>query len=133
MSSFKNDYAFGKKNEIKILSKLRSYFKDDSIVPSPSEFSTYDFESKVNKRKIEQKSRNNFYNTFPTTIIPLKKLKEDVTLVFSFRDGDYCIDYDKEVFNQFEHKLFVRSQRTDYNDKLDDYVYIPIEKLTKMD
>lgn len=131
--SYKQDYEFGKLNENKILSTLRKFFNDDTIMQTTNKYNKYDFKSLKTNRKIELKSRQNFYNTFPTTIIPADKLDNDVTLVFSFRDGDYYIDYDPALFNTFDSKLFVRDKRSDYNDRPMDYVYIPIEHLKRIE
>lgn len=131
--SYKQDYEFGKLNENKILSTLRKFFNDDTIMQTTNKYNKYDFKSLKTNRKIELKSRQNFYNTFPTTIIPADKLGDDVTLVFSFRDGDYYIDYEPALFNTFDSKLFVRDKRCDFNDRPMDYVYIPIEHLKRIE
>jgi hypothetical protein len=131
--SYKQDYEFGKLNENKILSTLRKFFNDDTIMQTTNKYNKYDFKSLKTNRKIELKSRQNFYNTFPTTIIPSDKLCHDVTLVFSFRDGDYYIDYDPVLFNTFESKLFVRNSRSDCIDRPNDYIYIPIEHLKRIE
>lgn len=131
--SFKTSYAYGKKQEAQILPKLRRFFKDETIIPSENVYCKYDFYSKTSQRKIEQKSRTNSYKAFPTTLIPAAKLGDDITLVFRFTDGDYYIDYDKDLFSTFETKLFVCNKRTDYNDKPNHYVYIPIQFLKRMD
>ncbi len=132
MSSFSQDYKFGKLKESSILNKLRKFFNDETIFQT-DDFCKYDFGSKMSNRKIEQKSRNNLYSTFPTTLIPEDKLGKDVTLVFSFRDGDYYIDYDVELFKNFETKMFCRPKRIDYTDTPKHYTYIPIEHLKKIE
>lgn len=130
--SFAKDYAFGKLKENTILSKLRKYFNDDTIYQTDN-FCKYDFGSKISNRKIEQKSRKNFYSTYPTTLIPEDKLGKDITLVFSFKDGDYFIDYDEEKFKTFEKKIFCRDYRSDFIDMPKPYVYIPINELSKIE
>ena len=131
--SFKTSYAYGKKQEELILPKLRRFFKDDTIEQSENKFCKYDFYSKTSQRKIEQKSRTNSYRAFPTTLIPENKLGADTTLVFRFTDGDYYIDYDEELFNTFERKLFVCNKRMDYNDQPNYYYYIPIKFLKQIE
>jgi uncharacterized protein YeeX (DUF496 family) len=79
------------------------------------------------------KTRNNKYNKYPTTLLPLDKIiSNNMIFLFSFQDGLYYIKYDKILFHTFEIKKYVRNIRNDYNDKLKDYLFIPIEKLIKI-
>jgi hypothetical protein len=131
MASFKNDYEMGTKNEDKVLIQINSFF-NDNIVKSSSKFSKYDY--KGDEYYYELKTRNNNYKTYPTTLIPYNKImtnKKQIFL-FDFKDGLYYIEYNPDVFNEFELKHFVRNQRIDYNDIMSMYYYIPIEKLKKI-
>jgi len=131
MASFKNDYEMGTKNEDKVLIQINSYF-NDNIVKSTSKISKYDY--KGDEYYYELKTRNNNYKTYPTTLIPYNKImtnKKQIFL-FDFKDGLYYIEYNPDVFNDFELKYFVRNQRIDYNDIMSMYYYIPIEKLKKI-
>jgi hypothetical protein len=131
MSSFKNDYSFGTKNEDVVLIKIEKHF-NDNIKKSSSNVSIYDF--KGDTYYYELKTRNNKYKTYPTTLIPYNKIMEDKKQIFlfDFTDGLYYIEYDKDVFSKFELNEFVRKQRIDYNDKKSLYYFIPIEYLIKI-
>jgi hypothetical protein len=130
-SSFKKDYAFGKKKEAEILDKVKAFFKDN-VEDVDNTFSIYDF--KGDKYHYELKSRTNAYNDYPTTLLPEDKIfAENQIFLFNFTDGLYYIYYNKETFDTFEKKLFKRRLRTDIKDKEKMYVYIPVNKLTKID
>jgi hypothetical protein len=131
--SFAADYAYGIKKEDELLPILNSKF--NTTFTKQSKFASIDFKSGI--IKIEQKSRTNSYRQFSTTLIPASKLKtisddDDVYFLFSFTDGDYIIQYDKDRFANYEIKPFVRHKRVDFNDKLQDYIYIPIEDLINL-
>jgi len=131
MASFKNDYEMGKTNEDNVLFKINSFF-NDNIVKSTSRYNKYDY--KGDEYYYELKTRNNNYETFPTTLIPYNKImtnKKQIFL-FDFKDGLYYIEYIPTVFNDFELKNFVRNKRIDFNDTIHLYYYIPIEKLKKI-
>jgi len=131
MSSFKNDYSFGTKNEDVVLIKIEKHF-NDNIKKSSSVVSRYDF--KGDTYYYELKTRNNQYKTYPTTLIPYNKIMENKKQIFlfDFLDGLYYIEYDKDVFNKFELNEFVRKPRIDYKDKKSLYYFIPIECLIKI-
>ena len=127
--NFNQDYEFGKKNEKEILPIIREFF-DDDIKLIKYTYSTYDYLGK--KAKYELKSRTNEINDYPTTLIPYLKTKcifGKLIFLFKFTDGLYYIEYDKEEFNKFECKLFVRNKRNDYNDYPQFYYFIPNDKL----
>lgn len=130
-SSFFKDYQFGISTEFEILPLISKYFKSN-IVRSNEKFNKFDYYD--DKCKYELKSRNNNYNTYPTTLIAVDKvINDDIIFLFKFQDGLYYIKYDDTLFNNFEKKLFVRNQRRDYNDIKKEYFFIPIEKLTKIE
>ena len=132
MRSFKSDYSFGKKSEDIVLGKIETHFKDN-IKSVKSQTSVYDYEGELNI--YELKSRTNTYRAYNTTLLGYNKVissNKKQIFVFSFTDGLYYIKYDEELFNTFEKKLFVRNQRSDYNDVLKLYIFIPIDKLIKI-
>lgn len=127
--NFNQDYEFGKKNEKEILPIIREFF-DDDIKLIKYVYSTYDY--KGNKAKYELKTRTNAINDYPTTLISYLKTKcifGKLIFLFKFTDGLYYIEYNKEEFNKFECKLFVRNKRNDYNDYPQFYYFIPNDKL----
>tara|TARA_R110000868_G_scaffold105239_2_gene289504 strand:+ start:12787 stop:13185 length:399 start_codon:yes stop_codon:yes gene_type:complete len=132
MRSFKSDYSYGKKSENNIIEKINIYFKDN-IKAISKQTEVYDYEGDLNI--YELKSRTNTYKAYDTTLLGYNKIidkDKDQIFLFSFTDGLYYIKYDEELFNTFEKKMFVRNQRSDYNDKLKLYIFIPIDKLIKI-
>ena len=96
-----------------------------------NEYCSYDFEG-TDGTKIELKSRRNKYNDYSTTLIPVHKcVSMDLCkniFVFNFTDGIYYIEWNKNIFANYETKmvLYKRLNRDDY--KL--HYLIPIEDLT---
>ena len=129
--SFKKDYVFGINQESIVLEKVNKQF-NDNIIKAKNKFEKYDF--KGDKYFYELKSRNNKYDTYPTTLIDISKVvNDDMIFLFNFTDGLYYIKYDKTLFDTFECKEFVRHKRYDYVDKPKPYYYIPINKLQKIE
>jgi len=142
-SSFTKDYLFGMKSEVNVLNTVKNYFslvyKDDNIIKVNNKYCKYDF--KGDKFVYELKSRNNCRSEYPTTIIPFDKILQSDKLakdqgqifLFNFIDGLYYIIYDKDVFKDFELKMFGRTDRLDINDKKKLYYYIPVQKLISVE
>jgi hypothetical protein len=133
--SFKNDYINGIKNEDIVYNFLINKYPDENIKKVESRYEKYDF---IGLNYIyELKSRNNNYNTYPTTLIALdkiiKKNKKKQIFIFKFLDGIYYIEYDEKKFNNYDKKYFKRNQRNDFNDIEKIYIYIPIKDLIKYD
>jgi len=129
--SFFKDYQFGISKEFEILPMISKYFKSN-IIRSKEKFNKYDYYDFT--CKYELKSRNNKYDTYPTTLIAVDKvINDDLIFLFNFIDGLYYIKYDETLFNTFEKKPFVRNKRDGYNDIEKEYFFIPIEKLTKIE
>lgn len=121
------DCEFGLVNQKNIKPILERFFEDE--LTDTSLFDRYDFKGKQNVYEV--KSRRNAYQKYPTTLIGEDKAGENVIFVFYFTDGVYYITYDKEVFKSFECKPF-RRWRAGVRDKEKDYIYIPIESLTRI-
>jgi hypothetical protein len=128
--SFKTDYKFGLGKENEILPIIRAFF-DRDIIKSTSKFEKFDYSDE--KYKYELKSRNNTLEKYPTTIICNDKVITDkLIFLFNFTDGLYYIKYSKSKFDKFEKKLFVRNKRMDFKDLEKEYIFIPIDKLKKI-
>lgn len=131
--SFQRDYQYGLKNQKELLPKLEAFFKDNMIA-TESTFAKYDYVGTTTD--YELKSRNNMLNTYPTTCIAQDKIRTDSerrqVFIFHFLDGTYFIPYTRETFSTFEIKQF-RRFRIGVNDKLKDYVYIPVNLLQKVE
>jgi len=133
MRSFKQDYSFGKKQEDLILNRINNYFKDN-IKPVLKQTEVYDYEGDSNI--YELKSRTNNYRAYNTTLLGYNKIvdiKKEQIFLFSFIDGLYYIKYNEEEFSNYEKKMFVRNARIDYNDVPKLYIFIPVDKLTKIE
>lgn len=133
MRTYKEDYEFGKSIENEILPIISKYFSDN-IKYIQFRYSTYDFKGK--NTKYELKSRTNCKDAFSETLLPNSKLKycdkQKTIFLFKFTDGLYYIEYKKELFDTFTKDVFCRHQRSDYYDKPQLYVYIPVAKLIKI-
>jgi len=124
------DYAFGTKEEDKIVPLLKEFFKRD-IKRSEDKYSKHDFYDE--EYTYEVKSRTNNYNHYPTTIITQDKIvlqnNKKLILLFNFLDGLYYIEYDADKFKHYESKMFSRA-KVSWNQKL--HLYIDINDLTKI-
>ena len=131
MATFKNDYLTGKKQEITVLEQINKFFNDD-IKHTEDKFCSYDFIG--TKYIYELKSRNNLMNAYPTTIIGGDKIIDNQKQIFLFKfvDGLYYIKKTK-LFNTFVKENFVRNARSDFIDIKKQYIFIPVDKLTKID
>jgi hypothetical protein len=128
MYLLKRDLKYGKENEIKVLDTINKYFNDD-IKLVKSSYCQYDFIG--NNSTYELKTRRNAYSVYPTTIIPQSKIKDNSIFLFSFTDGLYYIKYTPEQFKDYEIKPYKRRDRGEI-DKEQNYIFIPIEDLIKI-
>jgi hypothetical protein len=129
--SYVVDRQQGIEAEDEVLDIIQNKFKDN-ISKVDERYCKYDFEG--DKYIYELKMRNNFYSSFPTTMIPQDKILDSdkrQVFLFKFKDGLYYIKHRKKIFKDFEVKPFKRF-RSDYNDKEKLYIYIPIEKLKQI-
>jgi hypothetical protein len=132
-SAFNRDYEFGRQSETTVLDTLKTFFNDSTITPSTDKFDRYDFTGAG--CKYELKTRRLARNRFATTMLPLGKLlsenPENNIFLFQFTDGLYYIRYDKETFSTFNIAPFCRQDRSGF-DAEQDYIYIPVNLLTKI-
>ena len=132
MSKFLKDLKFGLNKEMQLLPILKEYLKDETIYKLENS-NVFDF--KGDNKFIELKSRNNNYDKYTTTMIGINKvlrassLNENVYFFFWFIDGLYYWLYDKDY--EFEIKRGGRFDRG--RPEINDYCYIPIEMLIKID
>jgi len=132
MATFKNDYLVGKTQELTVLEQINKFFEDD-IKQSNDKYCSYDFIG--TKYIYELKSRNNLMNAYPTTIIGGDKIIDDRKQIFLFKflDGLYYIKKNNKLFKTFVKEDFVRNKRSDFIDMKKQYIFIPVDKLTKID
>ena len=134
--SLRSDLSFGLANEMFVIEKLNVFFDEEEIKSSKElglgVYCGYDAESENTIYEI--KSRRCKYATYPTTLLPVHKIKEGnkrLVFVFHFTDGLYYIEYKKELFDTFETRV-VKIHRAGINDKPTPHYYIPILHLIKI-
>lgn len=132
MATFRKDYLIGKTQETKVLEQINKFFKDN-IKQVDDKYSSYDFIG--DKYFYELKSRTNVYKAYPTTMIGGDKIIEGKSQIFLFKflDGLYYIEKDEDLFKTFVKEDFVRHKRMDYVDIKKKYIFIPINKLKKIE
>ena len=127
------DIKMGDLNEILIKEILETnYIINDLEKTTPHH--PLDYYSKSRNTYYEIKSRRNKYNQYPTTMIGKNKIDyantipENVRFIFSFTDGNYFYQYNKN--DKFELAKGGRNDRGKPEYK--QYYYIPINKLNKI-
>lgn len=132
MRSFRSDYAFGMVGETDVLPRINKHFSTSFC--KGGTYDPFDFHS--DSYDLELKRRTNKHNTYPDTMIPyskIKHIKKKTVFCFLFTDGLYYIQYEPEVFSSFDKKMFVRSARSDKIDVPQEYIYIPVKCLNKIE
>lgn len=138
LRSFKNDLRYGLEKELEVIDILKLNFDDEPDIQSTKdlyndEFYIYDFEAKSGT-SFELKSRRIKKNQFPTTIVPVSKVRDtDKKQIFVFNFVDACcsIEYEKELWDTFE----IRDVSTTRYGKLDlpkPHYFLPIKHLTDL-
>jgi hypothetical protein len=89
---------------------------------------------------VELKSRRIRHDKYPTALIGLNKVEacndenKDYYFVYCYDDGVFYIKYDKETFLKFERNYeYRRGDRSDCYNYASKIVYIPVEKLVKLE
>ena len=134
MNSLSADIQFGLEREDVILQSVKKYFDTKKMIKSLNKYCVYDAEDTSTHTRYEIKARRNKYNAYPTTIIPYHKRNgakntKRLIFVFGFTDGLYYIEYNEDLFNQFETKD-VTYYRKGIQPKPLKHYCIPIELLT---
>lgn len=128
MVHWNNSYAYGKKQEEKVIPVLAEHFAK-TVTPTKGRFAKYDCYD--DDTDYEIKSRTNKKDAYPTTMITCNKfdgsLVRDVILVFNFTDCLAYIKYDAEKFSTYTTSPFSRLGCC-WDEKL--HIYIPVEHLT---
>jgi len=124
------DLKFGQKGEEDSFVKINDYLKEKVI--HQGGYNVFDYYS--DSYLIELKTRRNNYSAYPTTMIPMNKIrtglkdeKKKMAFFFNFTDGLYCWHYDEDEY------LIQKGGRWDRGvEEIKDYAYIPIDKLIKV-
>lgn len=108
--SLNNDLTYGLSREDRVMKKLESVFggglKNTKELYN-TDYCIYDFESDDGV-SYELKCRRNTKNAYPTTIIPVHKVRNVDTpqyFVFQFTDALCYIQYDKDIFKGFSKRM----------------------------
>ena len=134
MRSFAADYHTGTQAESKLLPVFNAFF-NTTFAPT-GKYDPVDYTSPI--YDIELKTRTNKYRQYPTTMLPYSKIRHAATsprrtiFAFNFTDGLYYIEYDKSVFSAFTTNEFQRDDRQDHRDRSQEYIYIPIGNLSRL-
>ena len=128
-----DDILYGEMEEDRLIDILNEKW-NTNIKKLPSNH-PLDFISGDGSFYIEIKARRNNYNKYPTTMIGYNKIKyaqysnKKVFFLFSFNDGMYQYEYNKN-----DKLIKAPGGRWDRGrSEVTDYIYIPIEKLVKID
>ena len=120
MLHIKTDLSFGLEREEYILKLLKINWTNEEIKNTKElygEFCTYDYEA-PDGTSWELKSRRNRKAQYPTTILPVHKVRDVETkqvFVFNFTDKTCYIEYDKELFSQFKKSIINANRQTGTN------------------
>ena len=129
------DYNFGIANELNHFQTFKKYFNDENLIQSKSKTALFDYES--DKNCIELKTRRFVRNEYEDTMIGINKINfcdekdKDFYFCFSFTDGLFFWKYDKNDLDKLRYDIGGRRDRGRV--EINDYAYIPIEMLTKIE
>ena len=137
--SLANDLRFGLEKELEVVDMLKLNFcelyNEDDIKNTKElyqdEYYPYDYEGITNGTCFEMKSRRVKKNHYPTTIIPVHKVrKTDKKQLFIFNFTDNCsyIEYEEELFKTFQQRL-ITTERFGTIDKPKPHYLIPVNLL----
>ena len=137
MRTFKQDMAYGMNGEGTIHTKIQAHFCDLGKITNTKElynnpYCKYDYEAEDGTR-FELKTRRCKMSQYPTTIVPATKITKDARqfFIFSFTDGCYKIEYDKDLFAGFT-TTDIQVFRYGRNDRPTPHIHIPVEYLQEM-
>jgi hypothetical protein len=138
--SFEEDHSVGKAKEklsYPVLQEYISQFSKHSLFHELDKFALWDFTSP--DIMIEHKSINKNLSQETTVMINSHKVWRSPVerglgkrCFFAFRaiDGLYIIEYNTKQFRDYEEVSMKLKDRCDYEEKLEDKLYIPVSHLT---
>ena len=130
--SFKNDLKMGLDKELEVVDILKLNWDDEVNIQNTKDlynddYYIYDFEANSGT-SWELKSRRCNKHTYPTTIVPVSKVRQTdkkQVFVFNFKDACCSLDYDKELWDTFEIKD-VETYRYGKIDRPKPHYHIPV-------
>lgn len=136
LPTLKNDLTYGTTNEQTHQKTLESFFKTN--LTRRGGYSTFDFDDGATLF-VELKSRRIPHDKYPTAIIGANKVEtasnnptRKYWFCYAYQDGVYGIEYNKELFDTFEHDEYSRGDRADYHNLAQHCYFIPSNLLVKM-
>lgn len=131
----KKDLDFGTNQEVTLKSKIEKYF--NCTLNRTKQYHKFDFISIETNKMFELKSRSNYYNTYPTTMISFHKYNYSLNtdyecyFLFNFLDGLYYYKINDNTLKECSVGKGGRKDRGRF--EYNQYLYIPIELLKKID
>ena len=128
------DRAVGKASEKTNYDLIKQI--DSALTPTPDRFNLFDYESPASR--VELKTRNVCWRTYPTIVVGTNKVKvaendtsdRNYYFAYSFNDGLYYIKYNKELFSKFKKGKMNRADRGETI--VNEVLHIPTEKLIRI-
>lgn len=125
----------GNLNEVKLHKLLNNLY--GPVYKTAFKMNIMDFVSQDGLTKIEMKSRTNYYNTYPTTMVGANKIKHSINkphkkyvYIFVFIDGTYEWIFSKENYELAGGDNSIKQD--DPDNPIKKNFHIPIEHLKKI-
>ncbi len=136
MSLFKQDFDYGRCEELRILPIINKYYKCNATETKP--YHTFDYKDKHKKIYFELKSRRVKKDDYYDTMIGinkidegLNKIKKGYRVVFIFNFSDHLCQY--ELKNNVPKEWIREGGRKDRGfNEMKKYMFIPVCELQKI-
>ena len=109
LRNFKDDLKLGLETELEVIDYLKINWEEEANIRNTKDiynddYYIYDFESEGGTTW-ENKTRRLRKNQYPTTLLPVAKVRDGVNtkqyFTFNFTAAFCCIEYNKELFDTF--------------------------------
>jgi len=141
MPTQRDDLLFGGANESAALPLLQSHL-NPNLRKTTNTYSLTDFVTPDETLFVELKSRRCRSDAYPTSIVGYNKIREmdrrtregaKCYVAFAYTDGLFVIEYEKDLFETFEHRdSFWRGARSDVVSRPQHVVLIPNRFLSRV-
>jgi len=107
------------------------------LAKDENRFASFDYHNHDKTKFAELKTRRIRHNQYPTTLISADKIAhiedgKEYYFIWSYTDGLYYLKYDKEVWKNFECKMYRRFDRSDRREFPKPHIFVPCELLVKV-
>ena len=136
MTSFDEDYAYGKEQERLCFRRIRRYL-GGHLKHNEEIFAPFDFED--NSMAVEMKARKMLSTEYEDAMINSLKVDRCETetrqcfLIFKYLDKLCCIEYDKEKFSKYRRRMMKLEDRVDKKAKWEERIFIPMSDMELID